>query len=279
MKLSEARFKGTKGIEIHRRTWVPDKAPKAVVVLVHGLGEHSGRYAHVAQALTDAGCAVYAMDHRGHGKSGGPRPLIDRFAYAVADIDQVVDIARRELPHKPVFMLGHSMGGALALSYALKHAKKLHALILSGPAVKLDGAPPLMKPIAKFLASIAPSTGLFKIDPANVSRDPAVVADYAQDPLNAHGKVPARTLGELVKFVEVAPALLPVLSLPLLAMHGEDDKLAGVGGSRMVIQLAASKDKTLLPYPGLYHEIFNELPEDRAKVLGDLVGWIKARLN
>ena len=276
MKTKEGRFKGKKDVEIFWQSWTPAR-PKAVVVIVHGLGEHSGRYAHVADALVKADCAVYAMDHRGHGKSGGARTVIDRFANTVEDIDHVVELAKREQPRKPVFLLGHSMGGALSLSYTLKNQGKLSALILSGPAVALDGAPPLMKPIARFLSTIAPKTGLFQIDPALVSRDASVVADYAADPLNAHGKVPARTLGEIVNFVEILPAALPLLQLPLLAMHGSDDKLAGVAGSKMVVDRVTSKDKTLKVYEGLYHEIFNELPADRAIVLKDLTDWIGAR--
>jgi len=278
MKSKEGRFKGKKDVEIFWQSWMPTR-PKAVVVIVHGLGEHSGRYAHVAEALVNADCAVYAMDHRGHGKSGGPRTMIDRFAHTVDDIDHVVEIARREQPRKPMFLLGHSMGGALSLSYTLKNPGKLFALILSGPAVALDGAPPLMKPIAKFMSTVAPKAGLFAVDPSLVSRDPATVADYAADPLNAHGKVPARTLGEIVKFVEILPAALPLIQLPLLAMHGSDDKLAGVAGSKMVVDRVSSKDKTLKVYDGLYHEIFNELPADRAIVLKDLTDWIGARIG
>lgn len=277
MKHSEARFKGQKDVEIFWQSWVPAKPPRAVVVIVHGLGEHSGRYAHVAQALVDADCAVYAMDHRGHGKSGGPRTFIDSFANTVADIDTVVEIARKANPRKPTFLLGHSMGGALSLSYAIKNPGKLKALILSGPAVALDGAPPMMKPIAKLLSTFAPKLGMFAVAPELVSRDAAVVADYASDPLNAHGKVPARTLGEIVKFVELLPGLLPVLQLPLLIQHGRDDKLAGVAGSELVISRVSSKDKTLKIYDGLYHEIFNELPADRARVLKDLREWIAER--
>lgn len=278
MKHSEARFKGQKDVEIFWQSWVP-ATPKAVVVIVHGLGEHSGRYAHVAQSLVDADYAVYAMDHRGHGKSGGPRTFIDSFANTVADIDTVVDIARKSNPRKPTVLLGHSMGGALSLSYAIKHADKLKALVLSGPAVALDGAPPIIKPISKLLSIFAPQLGMFAVEPGLVSRDAAVVADYAADPLNAHGKVPARTLAEIVKFVELLPGLLPALKLPLLIQHGRDDKLAGVAGSEMVVGRVSSKDKTLKIYEGLYHEIYNELPADRAAVLKDLRDWIDARVK
>lgn len=278
MKHLEGRLSGKNKVEIYWQKWSPAGAAKASVVIVHGLGEHGGRYAHVANVLTVAGCAVYAMDHRGHGRSGGKRAFVDRFAHVVADIDQVVDMAIKELPKKPVFLLGHSMGGALSLSYALKHGDKLKALILSGPAVALDGAPPMMKPIAKALSVIAPGLGMFSVAPELVSRDASVVADYMKDPLVMHAKVPARTLGEIVNFVEMLPAALPRLELPLLALHGRDDKLAGVAGSERVVKHASSKDKTLKVYDGLYHEIFNELPADRAIVLKDLTDWIGARV-
>lgn len=278
MKHLEGRLSGNNKVEIYWQKWLPAGAVNASVVIVHGLGEHGGRYAHVAQALTEVGCAVYAMDHRGHGKSGGQRAFVDRFANVVADIDQVVDMASREQPRKPVFLLGHSMGGALSLSYTLKHGEKLRGLILSGPAVALDGAPPMMKPIAKALSVIAPGLGMFSVAPDLVSRDASVVADYTNDPLVMHAKVPARTLGEIVNFVEILPAGLPLITLPLLVMHGRDDKLAGVAGSVMVTQLAGSKDKTLNVYDGLYHEIFNELPADRAVVLKDLTDWICVRV-
>lgn len=279
MKHQEGRFKGKKDLEIYWQAWLPDAPPKAVVVIVHGLGEHSGRYRHVAEALNGIGCAVYAMDHRGHGKSAGVRTLIERFAYAVEDIDHVLGLARRAHPKKKLFLLGHSMGGALSLSYVLRHPEKADALVLSGPAVALDGASTATKMIGAFLSSVAPKAGLVKVDPSLVSRDEQAVADYANDPLNAHGKVCARTLGEIMNFVAFLPAGLPLIKMPLLALHGEDDKLAGASGSRQVVETVTSKDKTLKLYPGLYHEIFNERPADRAVVLKDLTDWIAQRLG
>jgi alpha-beta hydrolase superfamily lysophospholipase len=171
------------------------------------------------------------------------------------------------------------MGGALSLSYALKYGERLSGLALSGPAVALDGAPPLMRPISKLLSRLAPRMGTFPIDPKLVSRDAGMVAAYAADPLNAHSKVPARTLGEIVSFTEWLPAALPAIQMPLLVMHGGEDKLAGVSGSRMVVERVGSRDKSLKVYEGLYHEIFNELPEDRQRVLGDLSAWITARAS
>lgn len=279
MQHRDGYFPGRKNLSIYRQTWLPDGVIRAAVVIVHGLGEHSARYRQVAEHLVQAGCAVYALDHRGHGKSEGSRAVIDRFANAVHDIDQVVELARREQRGKPVFMLGHSMGGALALSYTLQHAAKLKGLILSGPAVAIDGAPPYLRHLSKFLSVIAPWAGLFAIPPSTVSRDESVVSDYASDPLNHHGKVPARTLAEIVTFVEWLPAAAPGIKLPLLIQHGSKDVLAGLAGSEMLMRTVSSKDKTLKVYDGLFHEIYNELPEDRARVLADLQVWIEAHVS
>lgn len=277
MKHLEASFTGVKQVSIHYQAWLPAQ-PKAVVVIAHGLGEHGGRYRHVAERLLAAGCAVYAIDHRGHGRSGGPRGFVDRFRNLSTDLDQLVVRAAGEHRGKPLFMLGHSMGGAIALSYALKHQDRLKGLILSGPAVVLAGAPPWMRPVARFLGAVTPRLGLFAVDPSAVSRDPAVVTDYAQDPLNFHGKVPARTLSELIGFVDWLPAVLSEIKLPLLVQHGGSDTLASPDGGAMVVAEAGSKDKTFLRYDGLYHEIYNELPADRARVLDDLAGWIERHI-
>jgi acylglycerol lipase len=278
MKHFEGRFKGQSKLDIYYQGWLPAKRPRAAVVLAHGLGEHGGRYAHVAEALVADGYVVYAIDHRGHGKSsGGGSAYVDRWKHAVADMDTLVDLVRREQPQKPLFLVGHSMGGALSLSYSILHQKKLSGLVLSGPAVALDGLPPLLAPVAKFLSAVAPKLGLFAVDPSLVSRDPEMVAAYASDPLNAHGKVPVRTLGEIIRLVEFLPMVLSELKLPLLLLHGSDDKLAGVAGSRMVASRVSSQDKTLVVYDGLYHEIFNELPADRARVFTDMLNWLDAR--
>jgi len=277
MQQQEGKFEGKGALSIYRQAWLPDKKDiRASVVLLHGLGEHSGRYAEVAGHLVAAGCAVYALDHRGHGRSGGHRVVVDRFAHAVEDIHTLIRHAKNEQKRKPLFLLGHSMGGALAISTAIKHGSDIDALILSGPAVALDGAPPLIGPISSLLSLLAPKMGLFSIDPALVSRDQSMVDAYASDPLNAHGKVPARTLSEIVKFVAVVPALLHAIKMPLLVQHGSEDKLAGVKGSEMVVKRVSSTDVTLKVYPGLYHEIYNELPADRAQVFADLVAWIKS---
>lgn len=277
IKHGEGQINGQAGLNIYWQVWqapIAQSAPGPTIVIAHGLGEHGGRYRRVAEFLVDRGCVVYAIDHRGHGRSAGPRAFIDRLDYAVADLDQLVDLARRERPGQKLFLLGHSMGGALALDYAIKHQQKLDALLLSGPAAALNATSTWMVLISKLLSLLAPSLGVVAIDPSAVSRDSAEVAAYVDDPLNFHGKVPARTVGELVRFADALPHRLADLTLPLLIMHGKADILTDVAGSEMVMRGVRSKDKTLLVYEGLRHEIFNELPVDRARVFDDLWTWI-----
>jgi len=277
VKHLESRVSGRNNLPIYHQAWLPPRV-KAVVMIAHGLGEHGGRYRHVAEGLVQDGYAVHAVDHRGHGKSGGRRTYVDRFQHAVDDLHQVIQVARKGHRRKPMFLIGHSMGGAISLRYAIQHQKELSGLVLSAPAVALDGAPPLLKPLCKLLSAFTPRLGLFGIDPAAVTRDPEMMASYENDPLNCHGRVPVRTLGELIGFLDGLPAQLPSLTLRLLVMHGSADKLAGPSGSRMVLDRVSSTDKTLKFYDGLYHEIFNELPQDRARVIADLRSWISERI-
>lgn len=279
MEHQEGYINGQKGLSIYWQAWLPSSERiVASVVIAHGLGEHGGRYRRVAEHLVEHGCATYAIDHRGHGKSGGAKCMVDRFDNAVADLDQLIDKVREARPNAPLFLLGHSMGGGLALDYAITHQAKLDGLLLSGPAVALDGAPAALLILSKILSVITPSVGVFGVDPSLVSRDPAEVAAYIADPLNFHGKAPARTMGEIVHFVEGLPKRLPQVTLPILLMHGTEDKLAGSVGSEMVYRSIRSQDKTIKLYAGLYHEIFNEFPADRARVFADMSGWIQAHI-
>jgi acylglycerol lipase len=268
----ESSFAGAGGLEIFWRAWSGDGDATAVVVIAHGAGEHSGRYTHVAQRLVDQGYAVYAIEHRGHGRSQGPRALIDRIDNAVADLDKLVALAGDAHPGVPLFLLGHSMGGTIALSYALAHQQRLAGLVLSGPLA----VPAPMRITARTLSAVAPRTPLIAIDSSLVSRDPAVVADYRADPLVHHGKLPARTVVELADAIEAFPGAVGAITVPTLIMYGTDDGLCPPDGSVMLSQRIGSADKTLTPYPGLYHEILNE-PE-REQVLDDLCSWLSARV-
>ncbi|MET4047568.1 lysophospholipase [Rhodococcus sp. 1163] len=278
MKRTEASFSGVHGTKIVYDVWTPeDLQPSAILVLSHGLGEHAGRYHHVIERLGTLGLVVYAPDHRGHGRSGGKRLELKKWSDFVDDLHEVFRIAGAAYPGTRSFLLGHSMGGAIALSYALEYQDELDALMLSAPAVVLgDSTPKILIPIGKILGKIAPSLPVQELDSAAVSRDPAVVAAYNADPLVYHGKIPAGLASGLVGAMESYPARLHTLTLPVLLQHGSADKLADISGSRSIAESAGSTDLTLEVYDGLYHEIFNEPEHDR--VLDDLIAWLSPRV-
>jgi alpha-beta hydrolase superfamily lysophospholipase len=274
MQTTEFTFTGAGGVQIFATSWLPDSAPRDHLVLAHGYAEHLGRYRAVAEFFTAAGYAVHALDHRGHGKSGGTRAVIDSFANADADIDQLVDKVRADSGLQRIKLVGHSMGGSLALNYALNHSEKLSGLVLSGPAIG-GGLPKIQSLLLALISQIAPSLGMIQLDADAVSRDPQVVAAYKADPLVFHGKVPARTAREMMHAVTTYPPRVGAMQLPCLLMHGSADTLVRAEDAQPVFDAIASPDKTVRIFDGLYHEIFNE-PE-RLEVLGIVKDWLDAR--
>jgi alpha-beta hydrolase superfamily lysophospholipase len=269
-------FSGVGGTTIEYDVYEPDGPPKGLLLVAHGLGEHRGRYRHVAERFTALGLRVAVLDHRGHGKSGGPRCDTRDVSEFTADLETLRTLTL--VDGAPTYLLGHSMGGLIALDYALDHQADLSALILSGPLV-LPGEdqPPWLVGIAKVLGKVVPTLGTLALDPKSVSRDPQVVEAYENDPLNFHGKVKAGTGAALLSRLQTFPSRLPSLTLPLLVMHGEKDKLTNPEGSKLVNELAGSSDKTLKIYDGLFHEIFNEPEQDQ--VLSDTTSWLSERMG
>lgn len=274
MTSQHGELTGVGGLKLYRQAWLLDAEPRAVVVIAHGAGEHSDRYEHVAARLNSEGYAVQALDHRGHGRSEGPRALIDRMNNAVADLDGLIaSIA----DGRPVFLLGHSMGGSIALKYAIAHQGRLQGLVLSGPLAALEAASPAQRIAAKALSAVAPRLGVIAVDASLISRDPEVVRSYETDPLVHHGKLPARTVAELAVAVESFPDSVGAITVPTLIMYGTADKLVPPAGSMMLGERIGAADKVVKPYDGLYHEILNE-PE-REQVLDDMCGWLSARVG
>lgn len=268
---------GLGGVRIVYDVWTPDVPARAVVVLAHGLGEHARRYDHVAQRFGEAGLVTYALDHRGHGRSGGKRMLVKDISEFTADFDTLVGIASREHPGLKRVVLGHSMGGGIVFAYGVERPDNYDLMVLSGPAVAAqDVVHPLVAFAAKGLGLLMPGLPVQELDFTAISRDPAVVAAYQNDPLVYHGKVPAGIGRALLGVGETMPQRAPALTAPLLVAHGADDRLIPVDGSRRLVECVGSSDVELKIYPGLYHEIFNE-PE-RDQVLDDVVSWITQRL-
>ena len=270
----EGSFTGAKGRRIYTQSWLPKGTPRDQVVIAHGYAEHSGRYDAVGRFLAARGFAVHALDHHGHGKSAGARAVIARFAQADADIDTLVDKVRADSGLATVKLIGHSMGGSLALNYALNHQAKLSGLVLSGPAIGGKMAR-VTRWLLAVISTFAPQRGTIALDANAVSRDPAVVADYIADPLVFRGKVPARTAHEMFKAIHSYPARVGALVVPCLLMHGEADALVSAKLAAPLFEGIASADKTVQIWPGLFHEIFNE-PE-REEVLGVTADWLEAR--
>jgi len=266
------------GAKLHTTRWLPAGAPKAVVLLAHGFAEHAGRYAHVAKRLTDAGYAVYAIDHWGHGRSDGTPGFVPRFSAFTDGMVELLTLVEVNHGDTPRLLLGHSMGGLIATLFLIARQDAFVAAALSGPAI-VPAAPPSRFTvwISRFLSRFFPRIGVLALDANGVSRDPAVVAAYLADPLVYTGKIGARLGKEFMDAMAAAQAGAHRITLPILLQHGAADSLAAADGSRYLYDHVASADKRLAIYPGLFHEIYNE-PEQGA-VLDDLVGWFDAHVG
>ena len=273
----EEHLTGAGGRRIFWQAWLPESHVRGVVVIAHGASEHSDRYAHVAARLVAEGYAAYAIEHRGHGRSEGPRALIDRLDNAVADLDSLVSLAAQRHAASPVFLLGHSMGGAIAVRYAVLHGNRLAGLLLSGPLAALEAAPAVQRVLARVLSVVTPGLPIVAIDATLVSRDPEVVQAYVSDPLVYHGKLPARTVTELATAIDAFAAQVPAITVPTLIMYGTADGLCPPSGSIMLSERIGAEDITLKAYDGLYHEILNE-PEQE-QVLDDMCAWLAAHVT
>lgn len=274
---SEGNFVTPDALTIYHQAWLPDGDPKAVVILLHGLAEHSGRYTHVAKSLTDAGYAVHALDHRGHGKSDGKRTYVKTYAEYQRDILQFRRLVELRHPDLPLFVLGHSMGGNLALGHVLDHHAGVRGMALSAPALAPGTSlSPTKIKLAKLLGRIAPGLRPERLSADAISRDPAVVAAYVADPLVFNGKVTAGAAAALLGSMESFPARYTELRLPILLQHGTADALVDIAGTRQLEAGAVNAKVTTHYYDGLYHEVFNE-PE-QAAVLADTVAWLDSVL-
>lgn len=264
------------GHRLSRRSWVPATA-RGVIVLVHGVAEHSGRYEYVARTLAAAGFAVYAFDHVGHGESAdaGTRANIGSIDNAADNVAALLAAARAEHPGLPAFVIGHSMGALITLYLATRAPLDVTGVVVSAPPLIIDAGNPAQRLLAPVLTRLAPNLGVLKLDSSQISRDPAVVAAYDNDALVFRGKLPARTATEILTAAGTVLDRLPRLRVPTLALHGTADAIAAPASTDRIEQRAGTTDLTVHRYDGLYHEIFNEPERDR--VLADVVGWLDAR--
>lgn len=286
---SETEIRTADGIDLYVRTWLPADRPRAVIALVHGLAEHCCRYAPLARRLNMAGIALVAADLRGHGRSPGRRVWVERFDDYLLDADALVDHAHAHTTlcrgGAPLFLMGHSMGGAIAALYALERAPSravaLDGLILSSPALAMgNDVPRWMIAVGRLLGRVAPWLPVRRIDASLLARDPAVVAANRDDPLVHHGGIPARTGAEILRAMQRIAAARAALTLPTLVYHGTDDKLTEPSGSRDFAAHAGTASgmrPALRLYEGSYHETMNDL--DRERVIDALIEWVDERLR
>jgi acylglycerol lipase len=273
----EGSFKGVRNANIYYQAWLPEGDAKAVLFIVHGLGEHCGRYMNVVNHFVPLGYAVYGLDHIGHGKSEGTREFVQSFEDFTNTLTIYFNMVTEWQTGKPVFLVGHSMGGLIASHYLLDYQANFKGAVISAPAVKVsDSISQTTIIMGKILSALAPKMGLLGLDANGISRDKEVVEAYVNDPLVFHGKTPARLAAELLKAMLRVTAEAHNLTLPLLIVQGGEDKLVDPDGAQMLYDKASSEDKTIKVYEGLYHEVFNE-PE-RAIVLKDVETWLAAHV-
>ena len=260
-------------IQLYATSWLVEGA-RAAVLIVHGIGEHSGRYPHVSTALTQRGYNVFTYDQRGHGKSGGQRAYFETADVLPDDLALIVETIRETFPPMPLFIYGHSMGSLVTLGYALDHQDGLAGLVLTGAPLVFDSkVSPALAAAARVMNKLLPRLqALDLVNPKHLSHDPAVVKAYTDDPLNFHSRLSVRSGSSLLELLDHTRNRLPELRLPLLILHGEADGVCPVSGSEYLYQQAASDDKMLIIYPELFHEIHNE-PEQE-KILADILTWL-----
>jgi alpha-beta hydrolase superfamily lysophospholipase len=273
----EGNFKGVRNSNIYYQAWLPEGNVKAVLLIVHGLGEHCGRYMNVVNHFVPLGYAVYGLDHIGHGKSEGQREVVERFDDYTTTLTIYYNMVKGWQTTKPIFLLGHSMVGTIATYYLLDHQADFRGAVISAPGIKVsDSISPATITMGKILSVIAPKAGVLALDVNSISRDPEVVTAYVNDPLVFHGKTPARLAAEFVKTMQHITAEVDKITLPFIVIQSGQDKIVDPAGAQMLYDKAGSKDKTIKIYEGLYHEVFNE-PE-RARVLKDVETWLAAHI-
>ncbi|MFE4104899.1 alpha/beta hydrolase [Almyronema epifaneia] len=272
----DSHFTAARGTQLYYQLWLPAKV-RGGVILVHGIGEHSGRYEGLVQPLCQAGFAVASFDHPGHGRSPGQRGHIERWQDYQTNLKLFFQLVSTQLPQQPLFLYGHSLGALIALDYSLQ-SPQLAGLIISGTPVRPAGrfGNPVLIAIARLLSQVWPTlTFKTQLDPSLLSRDPALRQQYLHDPL-VHSAVTARWGTESLKAIARIKQQAAKVCCPVLMLHGEADQISLLAPSLQFFEDLGSADKTLKVYPGGYHEPHNDC--DRAQVASDVITWLEQHL-
>lgn len=278
MKHLDGYFKNQKNQSIYFQNWLPDNPPKAVFLIVHGLNEHSGRYDYFSNFFVNKGFAVYSMDLIGHGKSDGTRSYIKDFNNYLDDIILYVEKIKQLQPGSPIFLIGHSMGGLIGALLLIDHPDQFAGAVLSGSVVQVpDDVSPLFISLGKFVSFVLPKLGLLKIDLSGLSRNPAVVQAYKDDPLVNSGKFTARVSAEMNKSFDRVAVEGSQIKAPVLILHGGSDRIVNPTCSHFLYALVSSEIKKLIIYDDFYHEVYND--HGHEQVLKDVSSWINNQLK
>lgn len=272
----EGRFAGSGGIDLYRQSWRPAGTARAVVVNLHGLGDHSGLYPTVVDHMVARDLVVQTFDLRGNGRSAGQRGYVERWDQYLDDLARFLALVEHDDPGRPRFLVGNSLGGLIGLEYALRSPRGLRGVVtVSAPLGEL-GVPPLLLTLGRVMSRVWPRFSLETgMDLSGLARDPTVAEQILADPL-FHRRGTARLSTEVTGSIARVQAGADSLKVPLLVLHGSDDRMVPPAGSRLFATRAGSPDKRLIEYPGGYHALFADF--GREQVLADVAEWIEARI-
>ena len=273
--MKESSFEGVGGLNIFTRSWQPSGKPRGIMVLIHGFNAHSGYMVWPGEQFAANGFASYALDLRGRGKSEGERFYVEEFSDYLGDVNKLVGIARSENPGLPVYVLGHSAGGVIATSYVFEHQSEIAGLICESFAYDV-GLPNAVSLILKGISHLTPHLHVYSLKNEIFSRVPQAVAAMNSDPLIANESQPAETAAEMLKAADRLTENMPKFTVPVLIIHGTDDKATRPPGSQYFYDHAGSADKTLKLYEGHYHDLHNDV--DKEIVMADILKWIDERI-
>ena len=277
MDHTDGYFRNQQNQSIYYQFWMPNSTPKAALLVVHGLNEHSGRYLHFADYFTAKGYAVYSYDHIGHGKSEGTRSFVKKFSYFIDDLVAYIKMIDGWVDGIPIFPVGHSLGGLITTNMLIDHQNLVSGAVLSGSVVLVPGyVSKFTITIGKIISVILPKMGLLEIDKQSLSQDPEVVQAYLDDPLVYNGKITVRVSSEMNQAVERFKFEGGKITLPVLILHGSEDRIVDPTCSEYLHEKVSSSDKQLTIYKGYFHEIYNE-PEKQS-VYDDVLTWLENHL-
>ncbi len=273
-------FVSPDGIKIFYRQYQAE-SERARMVLSHGVGEHSGRYGNVIERVLPKGFSVWAPDHRGHGQSGGKRGHVLNFVQYLTDLRLTVELAKKDMPGEmPCFLLGHSMGGLIALYFAQHYPELIDGVVASSPCLGMViEIPAAKKVLGSFMSYVWPGMTMGSgLDATKISRDENVVSAYKNDPL-VHDRVSARFFTELLDAMESVNQQASALNVPVLMQVAGEDYLVNADSSKHFFEKLTLQDKTLHVYDDMYHEIYNAPEDQKERVLDDLETWLEKRMN